>query len=208
MLIGKWTPKMLALFSVLAEEWRSWQYGMDLSEKPVKVRYTSPYYTFYGTGRWTFDNNLADIGVHILHTSKEIVHNAMFELAKLMHKNRSYMSVDFVDREGGLGILYQSIFLIVPVQRDDGKFILTGKEERKEYYDFTPTNQRRLGYEDVIPDESNEGYDDDDEEITSKTKNNNDKGKKSADDRMDELNAESDKVYQEAMKVYHMMRAD
>ena len=154
-LVGKWTPKMIKLLRTVADEWRNWYYNFDLYEHVNRDKHTTPSISFSGTGRWGFDLNVENLHkwtVAELNKGESTKLRPVYiELLDLMAKENSYLSIEFVDRDGAVESLYKSWWILYAgYDEEQGgspeQPILVSKQINYEQYEWTPKNEKLLGF--------------------------------------------------------------
>lgn len=113
-------------------------------DEPASVRLD-----FWGTGRWTFENNIDYVFKWIDYNFKSApkeVQKVLEPLKDLIEKNWYELEYDFVDEEMGCGALYEASILIDKEPQKDLSSELNVCVSNKTCYDYTVENLEQLGF--------------------------------------------------------------
>jgi len=151
MLIGKWTPEMLKLFKSVCEKWGKWRFYFDVDVNVIHQKYTTPYRNFWGCGKWAFTRNVEELDKWS-RMEKDLV-PTYEKLIELMHENGSSILIDFVDREGGLEVLYKAQFILHTAfnKLADNRLELVSHEVYSQGYEWSIENEKKLGFDSPWP---------------------------------------------------------
>ncbi|MCL2746168.1 MAG: hypothetical protein FWE48_03640 [Coriobacteriia bacterium] len=143
--VGGWTEELQDLFvKVINTSQKDWGYGME-------IHYANDeQFSFWGTGRWSFQNTLENLERWTLEEcdEKPDLRPLLIELTGEMKAHKLVCRIEFADSEPGGGVLYKMKGDITAAVCDrTNNPTLRWKEISSEDFERTRANLVKLGFE-------------------------------------------------------------